>query len=98
MVGLVTAKKPHLLCLSVCRKLILHWKEAVTFNVVLLLPFLVWPLQSAETLYVEGANYPSTVEVTSKGHAMEAVEVRNIIVPSLFSSISFRWCQVSGPE
>lgn len=31
--------------------------------------------QSAETLYRDGARYPEYVEIASKGHAMEAVEV-----------------------
>ena len=48
-------------------------------EVVLHHNFLCGHFKSAETLYVEGANYPSTVEVNSKGHAMEAVEVRAAI-------------------
>lgn len=49
--------------------------------------------QSAETLYVEGAGYPCTVEVNSKGHAMEAVEVSAAVLVTI--SVGFNLAVVA---
>ncbi len=56
-----------LVCLSVF---------AICFTQSLLVHLLTeLPLQSALTLYRDGARYPEHVEINAKGHAMEAVEV-----------------------